>query len=341
MKKILSLDGGGIRGIIPGQVLVALETKLQQKTGNPDARIADFFDFFAGTSTGGILTCILLCPSETDKTTARFSAKEAVELYVNNGSKIFDSSTWHKMISLDGVSEEKYQAAGLEDCLKTYFTDLKLSDLLKPCIVTSYDIERRETKFFAQHDYALKGDVANFWVREVCRATSAAPTYFETELIKSFSGEAYACVDGGVFANNPSLCAYSEVRNAKGNPTEKDMFVVSIGTGSADQHYDYDKAKNWGAIGWVRPVIDIMMSGAAEVTNYHMVKLFSASNNLDNYIRIQPSSLGGANPQMDDASDKNIAALSQIGIDTANNCPELDRIVDMLVNDKDSVEFGK
>jgi hypothetical protein len=66
MKKILSLDGGGIRGIIPGQILVALEAKLQKKSNNPDARIADYFDFFAGTSTGGILTCILLCPSVTD-----------------------------------------------------------------------------------------------------------------------------------------------------------------------------------------------------------------------------------------------------------------------------------
>ena len=57
-KRILSIDGGGIRGIIAGQVLVALEKKLQKRSGNPDARLADYFDFFAGTSTGGILTCL-------------------------------------------------------------------------------------------------------------------------------------------------------------------------------------------------------------------------------------------------------------------------------------------
>jgi len=62
MKKILSIDGGVIRGIIPGQVLIALETKLQQRTGNPEARIADFFDFFAGTSTGGILDLHIALP---------------------------------------------------------------------------------------------------------------------------------------------------------------------------------------------------------------------------------------------------------------------------------------
>jgi patatin-like phospholipase/acyl hydrolase len=266
MKKILSIDGGGIRGIVPGQVLVALENKLQQRTNNPEARIADFFDFFAGTSTGGILTCILLCPSATEAGKSRFSAKEAVDLYVQNGSKIFEAGFWHKVVSLNGVAKEKYEVDGLNKCLNDYFNELKISELLKPCIITSYDIENRETKFFAQHDFKLKGAEADFLLKDVCRATSAAPTYFAPEQIKSLSGVAYACVDGGVFANNPALCAYSEVRNAKDEPTAKEMFIVSIGTGSQVEAYPYDKAKNWGEIGWVKPVIDIMMSGAAEVT---------------------------------------------------------------------------
>jgi patatin-like phospholipase/acyl hydrolase len=339
MKKILSIDGGGIRGIIPGQILVALETKLQQRTNNPDARISDFFDFFAGTSTGGILTCVLLCPSKDEPKKARFSAKEAVQLYVENGDIIFDTSVWHKTISLNGVLEEKYNAEGIESCLKKYFGDLKLSQLLKPCIITSYDIDRRETKFFAQQDYALMGDKADFWVKDVCRATSAAPTYFQAELIKSVSGVSYPCVDGGVFANNPALCAYSEVRNAKGSPTANNMFVVSIGTGSQVKQYQYDHAKHWGAIGWVKPVIDIMMSGASEVTDFHMKKMFSAHDNQANYIRIQPTSLGDADPEMDDASEKNIQALVELGTETAENCPDLDRIVDVLLAGPDPVEF--
>ncbi len=337
MKKILSIDGGGIRGIIPGQVLIALEAKLQQKTNNPNARIADFFDFFAGTSTGGILTCILLCPDENDPTKARFSAQEAVNLYIQNGNSIFDANFFDKVRTV--VWKAKYKASGIEACLAKYFDQLKLNQLLKPCIVTSYDIGNRDTKFFAQHDYAKLGDKANFWVKDVCRATSAAPTYFQPELIKSLSGDEYACVDGGMFANNPALCAYSEVRNAKGNPTAKDMFVVSIGTGSANKLYPYAQAKNWGDIGWVRPVIDIMMAGAAEVTDYHLLKMFSAQNHQDNYIRIQPTSLGDANPEMDDASKTNIDALIKLGTETAQNCPELDRIVDMLVMGSDPVEF--
>ncbi|MDB5130573.1 MAG: Patatin [Mucilaginibacter sp.] len=340
MKKILSIDGGGIRGIIPGQILIALENKLKQRTQNPEAKIADFFDFFAGTSTGGILICILLCPSETDAKKARFSAEDAVGLYRDNGNKIFESSMLHKLMSLNGIAEEKYEAKGMEKCLSNYFKDIRLSQLLKPCIITAYDIERRETKFFAQQDCASQGLAADFLIREVCRATSAAPTYFEPELIESLNGVSYACVDGGVFANNPALCAYSEVRNAKDNPTAKDMFVVSIGTGSKDESYKFDIAKNWGAIGWVKPVINIMMSGAAEVTNYHMIKMFSAGNNLDQYVRIQPASLGLANPQMDDASDENIDALIEVGIETAKNCSDLDKIVEVLMQGEDKVEFN-
>jgi patatin-like phospholipase/acyl hydrolase len=63
MNTILSIDGGGIKGIIPGMVLVEMERRLKERTGNPDAYIAEYFDFFAGTSTGGILICLMLCPS--------------------------------------------------------------------------------------------------------------------------------------------------------------------------------------------------------------------------------------------------------------------------------------
>jgi uncharacterized protein len=341
MKKILSIDGGGIRGIIPGQVLIALEKKLQAQSGNPKASLANYFDFFAGTSTGGILTCIYLCPSAADPTQARFSAQEAVDLYVENGDEIFDVPLWKKIQSANGTLDEKYDATELENSLQYYFGDLRLSQLLKPCLIPAYDIKRRTAHFFAQHDFATKGEGKDFLVRDVCRATSAAPTYFETALVKSLSNISYPLVDGGVFANNPALCAYSEVRNALGDPTAKDMFIVSIGTGSENKPYEYKSAKNWGAIGWIRPIIDIMMAGASETTHYHLTKMFSAGGNSKNYVRIQPASLGDAQPDMDDARRGNIQALVEVGIETAQNCTaELDRIVDILLEGNDPVQFA-
>ena len=339
MKKILSIDGGGIRGIIPGQVLVALEKKLQAKSKNPEARIADYFDFFAGTSTGGILTCIHLCPDEEKPGKARFSAQQAVDLYVEHGSRIFDVSLYQKIKAANGILDEKFNAAAIEACLNQYFGDIKLSQLLKPCIITSYDIQNRAAHFFAQHDYLKRGDGGDFLVKDVCRATSAAPTYFEAAKVKSLSNVSYPLIDGGVFVNNPALCAYSEVRNSNGFPTAENMFIVSIGTGSENKEYDYDKAKDWGAAGWIRPLIDIMMSGASETTHYHLIKMFSAQGHQDNYIRIQPSKMKNAKFEMDDAHPENIAALVEVGTVTAEDCPDLDRIVDTLLNDKDSVTF--
>lgn len=340
MKKILSIDGGGIRGIIPGQILVALEEKLKVQTGDQDTRIADHFDFFAGTSTGGILTCLLLCPSPDDPKKAKFTAQEAVNLYLEHGAKIFNKNTLQSVLNPMGLLDEIYNASPLEKLLKEYFGDLRLSQLIKPCIIPAYDIDNRISHFFAQHDYAVCGPGKDFLVRDVCRATSAAPSYFETALVKSISGVSYPLIDGGVFANNPTLCAYSEIRNAIDTPTAADMYILSIGTGSQHLPYKYDKAKNWGKIGWIQPVIDIMMAGASETTNYHLEKMYSAVQKEGNYNRIQPARMGNASLEMDNASQNNLQALSEVGIKTSEDCSvKLDEIVKVLMEEPDPVKF--
>lgn len=340
MKKILSIDGGGIRGIIPGEILVALEKKLQEKTGKTEARLANYFDFFAGTSTGGILTSIYLTPLTVGSDVPKFSAQDAVNLYMEHGAEIFDTTIWEKIVGMDGIRDEKYSAYNLEKLLHKYFGDLRLSQLLKPCLIPSYDIDNRSAHFFAQHNHLNKKDAGDFLVKDLCRATSAAPTYFEAALIKSMSGLSYPLVDGGVFANNPTLCAYSEVRGSKGKPTAKDMFIVSIGTGSMYTSYKYKKAKNFGAIQWIRPVIDMMMAGASETTNYHLEKIYSAIGCKDQYIRLQPARMRNANLEMDCATENNLLELKEVGLETAQKCSkELDRIADILINDIDPVEF--
>ena len=103
--RILSIDGGGIRGIIPGQMLVALEKKLAAKSGKPDARIADFFDLVAGTSTGAILAAAYLCPDSNGR--PKFSAQEAVDFYLEDGDEIFDVGFWRSIGTLGGKTDEK------------------------------------------------------------------------------------------------------------------------------------------------------------------------------------------------------------------------------------------
>lgn len=334
--RILSIDGGGIRGIIPGQVLVALEKRLQVKTGNPGARIADFFDLIAGTSTGGILACICLAPKDPADPAkgARFSAEEAVGLYLDRGDEIFDIPVMHRIRTAGGVADEKYPAEGLEEALQDYFGDLRLSQLLKPCLVTSYDIRRRQAMFFAQHD-AVKDPAWDFLVRDIARATSAAPTYFEVARVKSVSGVPYPVVDGGVFANNPTLCAYAEARSKlPGKPTASQMVILSLGTGVAETPYHFKEAKDWGLIGWARPIIDIMMSGVAETVDYQLGQMFDAVGKPAQYVRIQADLVMDPPEvkQMDNARTSNMARLREIGIETAEKEAEkLAEIADLLI----------
>ncbi len=314
--RVLSIDGGGIKGILPGKILVHLENKLKELSGNPDARIADYFDLVAGTSTGGILTCLLLTPSAEDPGTPQFTAEEAVGLYLEKGSDIFHLPFMHKMKSGAGLFDEKYPARALETNLSNYLANTRLKDLLKPCIITAYDIQNRKAHFFTQHDALLKEE-KDFYVRDVARATSAAPTYFEACRVSSFAGTKYALIDGGVYANNPTLCAYAEARKlifdeARKKPRAADMAILSLGCGEDKKAYPYSRAKDWGKIGWIKPVIDIMMSGVSETVDYQLKQIFDAVEKPGQYLRIQPS-MGDAGTEMDNAGPGNLKELEKAG----------------------------
>jgi patatin-like phospholipase/acyl hydrolase len=338
MKKIriLSIDGGGIRGILPGVVLAQIEGKLQKKTGDPEIKLADMFDFMAGTSTGGILTLAYLTPNKKNRPT--LTAQEAVNIYLDRGDEIFDANLWQKIKSANGITDEKYDASELEEALQDTFGDLKLSNLLKPCIITSYDIRNGKPHFFKQHK--ATNEIYNFKIKDVARATSAAPTYFETARIKNDIGTTYPLIDGGVFVNNPALVAYSEVRtmqfeNIEEKISAKNMLLISIGTGSVRKGYEYKKAKNWGAVGWIKPIIEIMMSGNSQTVHYHLKQLFGTLKEEDqkDYHRLEPI-INTADTEMDNASLENLQKLNEDGlayISMEKVDAELDRIVDKLL----------
>ena len=343
-KRILSIDGGGIRGIIPGQILVAVESKLQERTGNSDARIADYFDLIAGTSTGGIMTCALLCPDAANPARPRYSAAKVVDLYRDNGGTIFSSDLFHKIKSLDGILDEKYPSAGIESVLTTYFGDTRLQQLLKPCLITSFDIKRNKGHFFYSHK-ARNNDAWDFSLLEVARATSAAPTYFEAALDTSATGVTYPLIDGGVFVNNPALCAYSEARlqftrqDSETPVTAKDMQIFSLGTGYSAESIQYSKAKDWGAVEWIKPLISIMMSGVSQTVDFQLHQIFEAAAETDaaiasQYIRIDGVLPNDVDAAMDCATEDNMKALASYGTELAqNHDEELNRLVDALIEE--------
>jgi uncharacterized protein len=340
---ILSIDGGGIRGILPGVILAYVEKRLREKDGD-QARLSDYFDLIAGTSTGGILSCIYLTPDENNR--PKFTAQEAVNLYLERGQEIFDVSFWQKVRSGMSLSDEKYSATHLEESLKNYLGDTKLSQLLKPCIITSYEIFRRKSVFFNKVD-AVNNELNDFYVRDIARATSAAPTYFETARIKSIYGTPYYLIDGGVFANNPAMCAYAEARTLDfasvlkhegkvDKPNAKEMVIISIGTGSEATPYDYNQAKDWGAVGWILPLIDILMSGNSETIDYQLQRMFGTIKPPDqpDYYRLEPKR-EPAESAMDNATPKNMGALREAGMRfVSENGLLLEKLVDLLIANK-------
>jgi patatin-like phospholipase/acyl hydrolase len=333
LSRILSIDGGGIRGLVPAMVLVSLEQKLKERTGNPDMKIADAFDLIAGTSTGAILACGCLCPDlEGEATKPRFSAEQIKELFVRRGGEIFDASFWQKIYSLRGLNKERYGAEAIERVMTEYFGNLKLSNLLRPCLITAYDIERRQAMFFTQHTASeqVKND---YLVRDVIRATTAAPTYFPVARVKSFTGVQSPMIDGSVFAGNPALCAFVEARKKlAGSPSTEQMVILSIGTGYITRTYDYTSVKNWGSLRWITPLIDIMLSGVTEIVNHQLTYIFDAAGVPRQYLRIDRE-LNEASSALDDTSPENLNALQQDGTQVAQEFGDkLDEFVGFLVD---------
>ena len=335
MKRVLSIDGGGIRGIIPAMFLAALEAKLQQASDNPEAHITDYFDFFAGTSTGGILISLLLCPDDNDPSKPKYNAQQALDIYLHHGTSIFTASGMRRFMSRFGLVSELYDESAINKVLKDYLADRKLSELRKPCIITAYNIELRKNHLFRQQKAISHRDQRDFLLRDVCRATSAAPTYFSVAEIFSLSGTRYPLVDGGVFAHNPALSALLEVIKSYNSYRINDIFILSIGTGISKISYNYEDFKKKWAIAIGPALVDIMGSSSAESTDYYLKQLFRSVGKSGNYIRIEPENLASIDPAMDAASPQNIqkiVALTDRLISDNEN--QLNQIAHDLIKDK-------
>jgi patatin-like phospholipase/acyl hydrolase len=308
MKKVLSIDGGGIRGIIPGLLLAEIEAR----TGQP---IAETFDMIAGTSTGGILA-LGLC-KDRGNGSPQYPATELVDLYEKRGGEIFHRSLWQKVTSLWGWRDQAYSHEALEGILEEYFGTATLGQALKPVLITTYDIKKREPFFFK----SWRPDRQGVEMRYAARATSAAPTFFEPAPVV-VDGTTRYLVDGGVFVNNPAMCAHASARRwFKKEP----LLIVSLGTGELNTPYEYEQAKRWGKAKWLVPVMDIMFDGVSDVVSYQLRDILA-----ERFFRIQ-SKLERDHDAMDDASGPNITYLMEEGRRTIrDNADELAAICDQL-----------
>jgi patatin-like phospholipase/acyl hydrolase len=301
--RVLSIDGGGIRGLIPALVLAEVEARC----GRP---VATLFDAIAGTSTGGILACALSLPDP-------LSARELVGLYEEEGPRIFSRSAVKRVTSADGWLDERYDDAGLNAALTRYLGDARLSEATCDVFVTAYDIRDRFA-FFFRSARARADETYDFRMWEVARATSAAPTYFEPVEVSDIAGSrSYPLVDGGVFATNPAACVHAEYPDPE--------LLLSLGTGAHTRRYAIEDARGWGQLGWARPVLDMVFDGMSETTDFILGTQLG-----ERYVRLQ-CELDEASDDLDDASEENLARLRAAAEALVRDrSADIDRVCDAL-----------
>jgi uncharacterized protein len=241
----------------------------------------------------------------------RYKAEELIELYEKEGLRIFSRPGRHRIDSLEGIAEERYPSEGIEQVLAEYFGEVRLKEALTRVLITSYEIQLR-LPFFFRSERAKGSADYDFPMRQVARATSAAPTYFEPAKVEAEDPvDYYALVDGGVFANNPAMCVYAEARRileAEDSPYT-DILVVSLGTGQLTDRLRYEEAAGWGLLGWARPIIDVVFDGVSDTVDFQLRELLPPSRDrARRYYRFQRE-LVEVSDAMDNVSPRNLQDL--------------------------------
>lgn len=336
LKKILSIDGGGIRGILPADIIAHLEKRLQVEIRDESVRIADFFDLLSGTSAGGILTCLYLVPQKNRDGIVRpkYSANEAAGFYSELGPVLFRKPISYIIKSAAGLLRSRYCEDELYKFSKKILGDAYISEVMKDCLVTAYDLSSRKALLFSRYSTIKYGDMADYKLCDIARSTSAAPSYFIPARIFAKDKGSRHLVDGGVYAGNPAMCSYVEaIKIWPGEPVSN-FWMLSLGTGKVVKAYHHENTRHFGYLHWLNPILDILMSSVSETVDYQVQQIFTVSGVPQNYIRIEPPMLN-ADVRIDNASQKNIAKLksaAQNYID--HNSHIFDSLCKTLINDR-------
>ncbi|PWA41851.1 PATATIN-like protein 5 [Artemisia annua] len=325
---ILNIDGGGIRGIIPGVMLQYLESELQNLDG-ADARLADYFDVISGTSTGGLITVMLTAPNANNR--PLYAAKDIVQFYLDNTPKIFPQvggpfAGFIKFIKT--LVGPKYNGKFLKKLVTGILGTTKLSQTLTNVVIPSFDIKNMQPTIFSSFQVSREPSL-DVQLSDICIGTSAAPTYLPAHFFQNGDRE-FNLIDGGVAANNPSLVAIGEVTRQvmKEDPnfpeiTPMDLgryLLISLGTGTQKQQHRFDAkmAAKWGVLGWLlnqgtAPLIDAFTQASSDLVVFHNEVVFEALNSTNNYLRIQDDTLTGDLASVDMATTENLNDLVKVG----------------------------
>lgn len=256
--RILSIAGGGIYGILPANVLNYIE----EKTGKP---ISESFDFIVGTSTGAIISVVLTLPNDQGK--PKYTAKQLINLYHDRAKDVFYSPWYHQILTLDGMLGPRYltgpRANLVNDlCGKTYF-----HQLLSNVVIPAYSLFQGVPILFYNWKVSDTSN-DNYLTSSLLLGAISTPTIFPDMLLGSTKTQ--ALIDGGIFANNPSIAGLISAMSAYPN---KKYLLVSLGSGLIPPLPRSNNEIGWGLLQWGRILIPIIMDGASRLQNLLLTQL--------------------------------------------------------------------
>ncbi|KAM6552047.1 hypothetical protein CsatB_001855 [Cannabis sativa] len=339
---ILSIDGGGVRGIIPGVMLDYLESKLQEfDKDNKNARLADYFDVISGTSTGGLIATMI--STSNDEGRPLYAAKDIVPFYKRECPQIFNKSCSFC---------SHYDGTHLHNLVKEILGEKVLSEItLTKVVIPAYDIKKLSPVIFSSYEVQENKNVElDACLKDICISTSAAPTVLPAYKFTNKNTE-FNMIDGGIAANNPTVAAITEVlkrkrikvdhqleKVVKGKKRKKDtnnedgdqssedhhdygdLLVLSLGTGAekVEGKYNADMVNKWTKLNWMQnplvfghdyPIIEIMGDANADMIDHYTTMFFH--NYEQNFLRIQDSELPKDLSAMDNGDITNLKKLEQ------------------------------
>lgn len=299
---VLCVDGvgGGLRALLAGRALAHLEAALRRASGDPDARVADYFDLAAGTGAGGVFAAMLF--STHSRGAPLFHADDTWRLVADHAPRMFRRPAAAASLFCGGGKKKRPLAAptaALEAATKAAFgEELTLRDTIKPVLISCYDLKTSAPLVFSRAD-ALESESYDFRLCEVGRAAWSEAGRFEPAEVASVDGAtSCAAVDGGPTMGSPAAAAITHVLHNKHEfpfvRGVEDLLVLSIGgccsgggsgSGPADE-VDLRRVRRWGPKEWARPIARIAADGAADLVDHAVARAFGQCRS-SNYLRIQ------------------------------------------------------